>query len=273
MKKLLLLISIATAWYWFSHQQPQPQADDAETAPPLAAAPPPPTPPPQTATVPPAVKLPEGVFYLLRHTSVPTESGVHGVPVGSLLTQLEDRGATIFVTDGELQFEIRRDALTNDQGVVRSFVARDAEQQRILADRAREQRAVADARERERHAAQEREMSERAEMLAANAPPPLGTRADNPLDRGAYGQTRAFRPPPRMVLPTSSGTPQRSEPTKAPVVQTGFTTVTSTGKTDGEARAAAENSMARYKNTTIKNVKVFRDSFNYHYSISFTYEP
>jgi hypothetical protein len=208
MKKLVFVMLLCIGGWWLHHRQPEVFISEDESF-----DPPSPSPSPTPSAVRPSnlssqaqISIPRGgLLYLLRHTSVPSPDGVHGVAVGTRVETVEDRGNSVFVTDGSFSFVVPRSALTGDASTAQEFAAKDAERQRALGQWRHEQKALADARERERHTALERERIESAQRLAANAPPPLGSRSDNPLDRTAYDQKRAFRRPAIPIQRSAAG--------------------------------------------------------------------
>ena len=120
---------------------PQP-AETVETTSPTPAAP--------------ATKLaPDGVFYVTQDFSVATDDGIRGIRVGTKVTLVEDRGAILRVSDGQQEFDAKRELLTNDLDLVsRVHHAQQTSQQAAVTEWDQKQRQAAIQEKQKRVAAQ-----------------------------------------------------------------------------------------------------------------------
>jgi hypothetical protein len=123
-----------------------------------------------------------------------TASGVVGLRPGTAVRIVEDRGATMVVSDGAAGIELQANTLTNDMDYALSLAKRDAQIQQELASTLAQQQAAARASQER----QEIEYSQRQRELLATDP--VATwRPDNKLDRGAYDQHRAVSRAPAYI--------------------------------------------------------------------------
>ena len=108
-------------------------------APPIPEPEPPATATPETvaepAAAPPAPPekhlAPDGVFYVLKRISITTDSGVIGIPVGTKVTRLKP-GPPMRVTNGEREFDVQADAVTNDLDIAAQTFKLNGEQEAEL---------------------------------------------------------------------------------------------------------------------------------------------
>lgn len=149
MKNLLLLIIIAFAAYggftlWKQREPVKPVQVSEATAPepepkqPAAVPKKEPTPAPKATKAEPESQIPvvpvkrlapQGVYYAVQGFSATTDEGVKGVRPGTKVTLIQDKGASLRVADGQQEFEVRREFVTNDLDVVaRVFAALNAQQ-------------------------------------------------------------------------------------------------------------------------------------------------
>jgi hypothetical protein len=159
MKNLLLLIAIGLAAYggylmWNDHREaaPAPKVADTETgeiAAPLKKEPAPASGTPKAGPevpipVAPVKRLaPPGAFYAVQGFSVTTDSGVRGIRAGTPVRLIKDSGATLRVTDGQQEFDAKREYLTNDLDLASRVAAQQASQQAAIAEMQQKQKAVA----------------------------------------------------------------------------------------------------------------------------------
>jgi serine/threonine protein kinase len=80
---------------------------------------------------------PEGVFYVIRHFSTTTDDGLIGINPGTKVKQVKDNGDTLLVTNGQAQFEVSKDDLTNDLDIAYRYAAVDGAAQQQLSRQAR----------------------------------------------------------------------------------------------------------------------------------------
>lgn len=59
-----------------------------------------------------------GIFYVIQAVSITTSDGITRIPTGTRVSQLEDLGAKLRVTDGKTEFEAGKEQVTNDLDVV-----------------------------------------------------------------------------------------------------------------------------------------------------------
>lgn len=114
---------------------------------------------------------PEGVFFLVRRISAKTESGVFGVPPGTMVKMIEEKGATALVamSDGG-QFEVSRSFLTNDLNMARLAGAQDAKAQAIANANAQKQIGLAAKMELEKRKEGDRQREETLANLRGRPP-------------------------------------------------------------------------------------------------------
>jgi hypothetical protein len=159
MKNLLLLIAIGLAAYggylvWNDHREAASPPNVAETkteeiASPLKEQPTPGPAPPKAAPgvpmpVAPIKRLaPPGVFYTVQAFPVTTDSGVRGIRAGTPVRLIKDSGGTLRVTDGQQEFDAKREYLTNDLDIASRVAAQQASQQAAMAEMQQKQKAVA----------------------------------------------------------------------------------------------------------------------------------
>ena len=170
MKNLLLLLVAGLAACggysaWNSYREaskPAPKVADIkaeEPAPvpkkeltPIPAPEPPKIEPGPPMPVAPARRLaPEGVFYVMQAFSVTTDAGVRGILMGTKVTLVKDGGATLRVSDGQQEFDARREFLTNDLDVAQQAFAGQAGQQAALAEWHAKQNQIATTQHQERN--------------------------------------------------------------------------------------------------------------------------
>lgn len=146
----------------------------------------------QFVTVPPTTTIvrnsrlaPEGVYFLLRYTSITTDDGVIGFTPGTRFTMLKNNGTSMHVTDGKNEVDIPADLLTNDLDVAADAFAQDAAAMAALnAANARQAQAAADA------AAAAANASGTQQVKTSTAPATFA----NPLDKPAYDQHASMPP-------------------------------------------------------------------------------
>lgn len=86
---------------------------------------------------------PEGVFYVVQAFSVSTEDGVRGIRAGIPVKLIKDVGATLRVTDGQQEFDARREFLTNDLDIAGQALGQQIVQQAANAEWHEKQEAKA----------------------------------------------------------------------------------------------------------------------------------
>ncbi len=86
---------------------------------------------------------PEGVFYVVQAFSVSTEDGVRGIRAGTPVKLIKDVGATLRVTDGQQEFDARREFLTNDLDIAGQAQGRQIGQQAANAEWQEKQKQLA----------------------------------------------------------------------------------------------------------------------------------
>jgi hypothetical protein len=72
---------------------------------------------------------PPGVYFTLTYMSVRKPSGIIGVNAGTRVVCVKDEGAELLVKAGDLEFEAKRQYLTNDLDVADRVVRGDAKAQ------------------------------------------------------------------------------------------------------------------------------------------------
>jgi hypothetical protein len=76
---------------------------------------------------------PPGVYFTLAYLSVRTRSGITGLAAGTQVTCVKDEGPVLLVKAGDLEFEVKRQYVTNDLDVADIAARNDAEAQQALA--------------------------------------------------------------------------------------------------------------------------------------------
>jgi hypothetical protein len=114
---VVLLFYLAFVFWRNNTAQPPP------APPPVAVAPvatPVPTPAPAVIAVAPSAPrknlAPPGTFYLIQRVSITTDSGITGLAPGTRVTMVSP-GPPMQVTDGQNQFDVQPDQVTNDMDV------------------------------------------------------------------------------------------------------------------------------------------------------------
>lgn len=166
MKNLLMLLVIGlaayggyTAWNNQHKAAPSPQVTATKDEEPATSVtlPATPTPAPQPPKVDPPVAMhpempaapvkrlaPEGVFYVVQAFSITTDAGVKGIRTGTGVKLVKDAGGpTLRVTDGQQEFDARRDVLTNDLDVAGQASNQQASQQAAIVEWQQKQQALA----------------------------------------------------------------------------------------------------------------------------------
>jgi hypothetical protein len=83
------------------------------------------------------------VYFTLTYISVRNPSGITGVSAGTRVVCVKDEGPVLLVKAGNLEFEVRRQYLTDDLDVARLAVRDDAEaQQEVASIIAKQERAI-----------------------------------------------------------------------------------------------------------------------------------
>jgi hypothetical protein len=84
-----------------------------------------------------------GVYFTLTDLSVRTRYGITGVSAGTQVVSVKDEGPVLLVKAGDLEFEAKRQYLTNDLDIADLAGRNDAEaQQAVAAYIAQQQRAI-----------------------------------------------------------------------------------------------------------------------------------
>ena len=173
MKWFLAFVLVAVfVWYCAAYKRSQSgeQAQDA-----VAAASPTPTP------VRAKQFAPKGVYFLLQRVSITTDSGIIGIDPGTKVTLVKDKITSLLVTDGQTQFEVTRDQVTNDMD------AADAASKHSQASDAAVAESVRQRQEAELKAqkAQTEEAVREAQQHPTATPAPVATAAplSNPFGR------------------------------------------------------------------------------------------
>src|SRR3954451_6942872 len=84
---------------------------------------------------------PAGTFYLVQGVSIPTSFGVTGLPPGTIVQMIQDKGATMLVSYGQTQLIVPTAVLTNDMDLGELAGQQDAESQHALMKHLEEERA------------------------------------------------------------------------------------------------------------------------------------
>ena len=80
-----------------------------------------------------AASCPPGVYFTLTYFSVRNPSGITGLEAGSRVICVKDEGPVLLVKAGNVEFEAKRQYLTNDLDVADLAVRNDAEAQQAVA--------------------------------------------------------------------------------------------------------------------------------------------
>jgi hypothetical protein len=152
---------------------------------------------------------PPGVYFTLPYLSVPSPVGVTGLAAGTRVVCAKDEGAALLVKMGNLEFEVKRQYLTNDLDVADLALRNDVEAQQAVKSVIAEQQTIDQARRDEENAAFDQRQREIAAERAARAAQEVAAYS-NPLDRGAYNETYGVSGPPSVgqitLLPQLSRT-------------------------------------------------------------------
>ncbi|HWB59008.1 MAG TPA: hypothetical protein VG733_05930 [Chthoniobacteraceae bacterium] len=125
---------VAGGYYFYSHrpapQKPAAVVAPAEPLPPIASGPGP------VASLMPQAPVkrfaPKGVFFLLMPVSVTSDSGVVGIGQGAKVTLVSEKGKTPKtwrVTDGQTEFDVAPDHLTNDLDIADALLKKTQDAQ------------------------------------------------------------------------------------------------------------------------------------------------
>jgi hypothetical protein len=109
----------------------------------------------------------EGVYFLLEAISITTSDGIAGLKPGTRVTLVSEAGDTLRLTDGELQFDARRDQLTNDLDVAAQLGRNHSVQQAAVAALNQQQKQTALAMEQkdQQLAAANRQAAEKSNTI------------------------------------------------------------------------------------------------------------
>ena len=131
---------------------------------------------------------PAGIYFTLLYLSVTSPSGITGLSAGTLVACVKDNGGMLLVTTDTLEFEAKRQYLTNDLDIADLASRNDAQAQQAVASSIAQQQAIYQATRDEENAALEQRQREIAAKRAAAAAAQMSGYS-NPLERGAYDQT------------------------------------------------------------------------------------
>jgi len=134
-------------------------------------------------TRPPPRLAPPGIYSTLLYLSVTSPSGITGLRAGTLVACVKDNGGMLLVTTGDLEFEAKRQYLTNDLDIADLASTNDAQAQQAVASSIAQQHTMDRARRDKENAALDQAQQEIAARRAAE---PEASVYSNPLDRGAY---------------------------------------------------------------------------------------
>ena len=95
-------------------------------------------------------RAPPGVYFTLIHLSVRSGSGLTGVEPGTRVLCVKDEGPVLLVKVENLEFEAKRQYLTNDLDVADLAVRNDAEAQQAVASYIAQQQQAIDQRDARR---------------------------------------------------------------------------------------------------------------------------
>jgi hypothetical protein len=90
---------------------------------------------------------PRGVYFTLTYLSVQKPSGITGVEPGTQVVCVKDEGPVLLVKAGDLEFEAKRQNLTNVLDIADLAIRNDAEAQRTVASYIAQQQQAIDQRE------------------------------------------------------------------------------------------------------------------------------
>ena len=126
---------------------------------------------------------PDGTFYLVQGVSIPTTFGVTGLPAGTIVQMIQDKGATMLVSFGQTQILVPTAILTNDMDLGELAGKHDAESQQALMKYLEDQRA-------EYVAAQEKQNGlfdqQQKDAYARHVAAAVAGQHHSALNRGAY---------------------------------------------------------------------------------------
>jgi len=88
-----------------------------------------------------------GVYFTLAYQSVRTRSGITGVDAGTQVVCVRDEGPVVIVKAGNLEFEAKRQYLTNDLDVADLAARNDPESQQAIASYIAQQQQAIDQRD------------------------------------------------------------------------------------------------------------------------------
>jgi hypothetical protein len=88
-----------------------------------------------------------GVYFTLTYISVRNPYGITGVEPGTRVVCVKDEGPVLLVREDNLQFEAKRQYLTNNLDVADLAVRNDAEAQQAVASYIAQQQQAIDQRE------------------------------------------------------------------------------------------------------------------------------
>jgi hypothetical protein len=92
---------------------------------------------------------PPGVYFTLTYLSVRTRSGITGLGAGTQVVRVKDEGPVVLVKFGNVEFDVKRQYLTNDLDVADIAARNDAEaQQAVAAYMAEQQQEIEDQDDR-----------------------------------------------------------------------------------------------------------------------------
>ena len=94
---------------------------------------------------------PPGVYFTLIHLSVRNAAGLTGVEPGTQVVCVKDEGPVLLVKMENLEFEAKRQFLTNDLDVANLAVRDDDEAQQAVASYIAQQQQAIDQREARRN--------------------------------------------------------------------------------------------------------------------------
>jgi hypothetical protein len=166
MKGVVPIVVVALLGYlafvfWQNSNKPAPAAPP----PPVAIATPAPTatptpPPPLVAIAPPTPQrnlAPAGTFYIVQRVTITTDSGITGVAPGTKVTMVSP-GPPMRVSDGQNEFEVQPEQVTNDLDIAaRAYYADRNAQAALNASGARAAQASAAQEEATEKAWQDKE--------------------------------------------------------------------------------------------------------------------
>jgi hypothetical protein len=90
---------------------------------------------------------PPGVYFTLTHLSVRSGSSITGVEPGTRVICVKDEGPVLLVREDNLEFEAKRQYLTNNLDVADLAVRNDAEAQQAVASYIAQQQQAIDQRD------------------------------------------------------------------------------------------------------------------------------